>query len=131
MAYTITSRDQIMDIESIRSKLLQLKAELVGFDTYGQEVIDAGQTCSANALSVSGASYEQSLIQTGQEIKNIKPTYEAIIDQTINNAQNVYNAQVNMYNEYLAYLERQRQEQQQLREQQERSAQNARNGSTN
>ena len=104
MAYGITSTSQIIDLNTIKAGCQAFKDALQDFQTCGETVIQAGETCNAKALSVDETSLQFSITQLGSEIKELKTTFASYADQVLAEATQVYNAQVAEYEEYIRKL---------------------------
>ena len=100
MAYGITSSSQLIDVDTIRSACEQYKAVLDDFDRCGSTVVQAGETCSAKALSVDESSLTASITDLGEDIQGLKTTFSTYADQLLADAITVYNQQVAELNEY-------------------------------
>ena len=100
MAYGITSESQIIDIGTIRSGCNQYISALDFYTDGGNQVIEAGSTCNAKALSVDGASFESEITQVGEKMKQLKDTYSSAAEAVYAQAVQVYNEQVAELNEY-------------------------------
>ena len=110
MAYGITSTSQIIDINTILSGCAAYKNALRDFETCGNTVIKAGETCTSKALSVDNNTLQYPITDLGQAIKDLKTEYTGYAEDVEAQAKKIYNAQVAEYNDYVA---RQRAAQQQ------------------
>ncbi len=113
MAYGITNESQIIDLSAISSGVSKYKQAVEDFDTCGAKVVQAGQTCNEEALSVDSASMQYPLESLGKEIQSLKEQLCAVADELLYEAQVVHSAQWNELNEYRRQLELQKQQQQQ------------------
>lgn len=111
MAYGITNESQIIDINAISSGVAKYKQAVEDFDTCGSKVVQAGQTCNAEALSVDNASMQYPIESLGKEIQSLKEQLCAIADELLYEAKVVHSAQWNELNEYKRQLELQKQQQ--------------------
>ena len=100
MAYGITSESQLIDVSTITSGANQYKSALEFYTDGGNQVIAAGATCNAKALSVDGASFESEITEVGNKIKTLKDTYSSAADAVVAAANTVYNEQVAELQEY-------------------------------
>lgn len=101
MAYGITSPNQFIDIDAIKSGCQKLVDSVQDFETCGKYIIEAGNTCSKKALAVDGGSLEGEITEVGDEIASLKDAYIQCVEAVMQQAVNVYNQQVNEYNEYV------------------------------
>ena len=107
MGYGITSMSQVIDIDSIRKGCNQVKQYLTDFEACGALVVIAGDNCTEKALAIDENTFQYSITSIGEEITKLKAGYAAIADQVIDEATQVYNAQVTEYNEYQRRLQEQ------------------------
>lgn len=107
MAYGITNRNQMIDVNTIRKGCQELIIALRDFDKCGKLVCKAGETCTKKALSVDNSSLEGQISEIGEQIKAVKGTYEGYANELIQQAMDVYREQENEYNNYLASLQNQ------------------------
>lgn len=107
MAYGITSQSQIIDLEAIVAGCNEFKNSLDDFESCGNEVQEAGKTCSKKALSVDDSTFEYPITDLGEAIKDLKDEYIGYADEVIAQATQVHSAQVAEYNEYIRKLQEQ------------------------
>lgn len=117
MGYGITDRSQLIDVDTIRSGCESYKRALSFFTEGGNQVISAGHSCNAKALSVDGSSFETDIVDIGNQIIALEAEYSSYAEAVYAQAVQVYNAQVAELNEYNRWLAQQRaaQAQQQYR----------------
>jgi hypothetical protein len=102
MSYGITSTSQIIDIDSISSGISLYKSALKDFESCGNRVIQAGDTCTANALSIDSSSLQYPIGEVGKAISNLTSEYSGYADEVLAQAKRIYSAQVAEYNAYIA-----------------------------
>lgn len=107
MAYGITNRNQMIDVNTIRKGCQELSVALRDFEKCGKLVCRAGETCTKKALSVDNSSLEGQISEIGEQIKAIKDTYVGYADALAQEALDVYRDQEAEYNNYLASLQNQ------------------------
>ena len=100
MGYGITSESQLIDVATIGSGCSAYISALDFYTDGGNQVVTAGQTCNAKALSVDGASFEQEITQYGQKIEQCRDIYAAAAQAVYDQAVSIYNEQVAELNEY-------------------------------
>ena len=98
--YGITSEAQLIDYQTIRQGCQQYVDALSYFSEAGQQIIDAGNTCSKDAMSVDGASMQSIIVEIGELIMQIETEYSSYANQVYSDAVTVYNQQVAELNEY-------------------------------
>ena len=98
--YYITSRSQIIDIQSVVKCCDNFKNILDDFEKAGKYVIDAGNICDKKALSIDEQTLKYDITQRGTEIKKVKKLYTEQIDKLINAARKLYYEQSNALAEY-------------------------------
>lgn len=105
--YGITSKSQIIDLDTIKAGCQEFKECLDDFEICGKGVIEAGETCNSKALSVDDKTFEYPITDLGKSIKDLKDEYVGYADQVITDATNVYNAQIAEYNDYVTKMQQQ------------------------
>lgn len=105
MAYGITDKSQLIDIDTIQSGCERLKDAANDFDRCGADIVSAGIICDKKALSVDEASLEITINDLGEEVKDIKTAIIRNADQLLSDATTIYNMQVAELNEYNRKLE--------------------------
>ncbi len=111
MAFGITSESQLIDVNTIRRGCEAYIDALDFFIDGGNQIISAGSTCSAKALSVDGSSFQNEIIDLGQQIIALRDEYAACAENVYAQAVQIYNAQVAELNEYNRQLALARQQQ--------------------
>ena len=111
MAYGITSTSQIIDLATILNGCAAYKNALRDFETCGNTVIKAGETCTKKALSVDDNTLQYPITDLGQAIRDLKAEYTGYADYVEAQARRIYNEQVAEYNDYIARLNAQKQQQ--------------------
>lgn len=101
MAYGITDKSQLIDYETIRRNCEQYKIILEDFKKCGEEVVQAGEACNQDALSIDESTMQETIVELGVGIQNAAIAYANSADQLVADAIKVYNAQVAELNEYL------------------------------
>ena len=101
MSYGITSKSQLIDINTIKAGCEMYINALDDFEKSGEDVVLAAEKCDKNALSVDDTTFQYSINDIGIELKSVKQTLTGYANQVLTDAINVYNQQVNEYNEYL------------------------------
>lgn len=101
MAYGITSRSQLIDIQSIKQGCNQLEDALNDFEKSGDLVIESGNLCNKDALSLDEKSMEYSLTELGEAIKALKGEYQAYTQEVENQANRVYSEQCEELQRYI------------------------------
>ncbi len=112
MAFGITSESQLIDVNAIRKGCEAYIDALGFFVDGGNQIISAGNTCSAKALSVDGSSFQNDIIEVGYQIIALRDEYAACAENVYAQAVQIYNAQVAELNEYNRQLAAQRAQQQ-------------------
>ncbi len=105
--YGITSKSQIIDLDTIKAGCQEFKDCLDDFEICGKGVIEAGETCNSKALSVDEKTFEYPITDLGESIKALKDEYIGYADQVIADATSVYNAQIAEYNDYVTKMQQQ------------------------
>ena len=113
MAYGITSKSQLIDLNTIVAGANQFRTAIEDFERSGNAVIEAGETCTKKALSVDDSTLEFSITDLGNEMKDLKSTFSSYADELVAQATRVYNAQVTELNEYIRQQELAKQQAQQ------------------
>ncbi|MBQ3307099.1 MAG: hypothetical protein IJG68_02780 [Bacilli bacterium] len=103
MAYGITNESQLIDVATIKRGCESFLEALSFFVDGGNQVISAGYTCSKKAISVDNSSFENDLMEMGQQIVAIRDKYVAVAENIYQQAVTVYNNQVAELNEYNRY----------------------------
>ena len=111
MGYGITSKSQIIDLSTILNGCAAYKRALKDFETCGNKVIQAGETCTKKALSVDDSTLQYPITDLGQAIKDLKTEYIGYAEDVEAQARRIYNEQYAEYNDYLARLEEQKKRQ--------------------
>ena len=104
MGYGITSLSQVIDIGTISSGCAAYKNALKDFETCGNTVITAGETCNKKALSVDDSTLQYPITDLGQAIKDLKTEYSGYADDVEAQARRIYDEQIAEYNQYIASL---------------------------
>ena len=102
--YGITSKSQIIDLDTIKAGCQEFKDCLDDFEICGKGVIE---TCNSKALSVDEKTFEYPITDLGESIKALKDEYIGYADQVIADATSVYNAQIAEYNDYVTKMQQQ------------------------
>lgn len=110
MAYGITSKSQIIDINAISSGCNELRKAAEEFSSCGKLVSDAGGDCTADVLSVDDQSMEPVLESLGKSIKDVESTIVGYANSIESAANQVYNAQVAELAEYNRRLQEAKEE---------------------
>ena len=108
MAFSITSRDMIIDYETIAAGANELKKIAETFKQCGQEMKVAGDICDASAISVDGKTFQPTIYETAEKVIEVAQNIETYASNIAVAAKNLYNKQVEEYNRYLAYVKEQR-----------------------
>lgn len=113
MAYGITSESQLIDIYTITNGINKYREVIEGFETCGNKVIAASETCNKEAMSVDNNSLQAEIEMLGTSIQNLKNELNAIADEVLMEAQMVRQKQYNELVEYQRQLALQQQQQSQ------------------
>ena len=100
MAYGITNESQLIDVSTIKRGCENFIEALSYFVDGGNQVISAGYTCSKKAISVDNSSFQDDLIDMGQQIVAVRDKYVSVVENIYQQAVTVYNNQVAELNEY-------------------------------
>ena len=107
MAYGITSESQLIDLATRESAVEKIKSTAADFTNCASVVRDASSECNAEALSVEGATMQPTIDDLAEQIDSIKGSVEALAENILSVATEVYNAQSQ---ELQAYQEKLRRE---------------------
>ena len=104
MAYGITSESQLLRIDTVRNGCTKYIEALEYFVEAGKQVVEAGDICDKNALSVDSSSMQPVLYEIGQAIMAMADEYAAKANEAYTQAVNIYNSQVAELNEHYRKL---------------------------
>ena len=112
MAYFgITSESQLIDYQRIRLGCESYIQALDDFVSCGNAVIQAGESCSKQALSVDGESMQSVIYEVGEQIGDLRDALASNAEAVYAQAVQIYNAQVAELNEYIRQQEELRRQQ--------------------
>ena len=100
MAYGITNESQLIDVSTIKRGCDYFKEALSFFVDAGNQIVSAGHTCNKDAISVDNSSFENEIVDLGNDIIAVRDKYVSAIDSLYQQAVTVYNNQVAELNEY-------------------------------
>lgn len=109
MGFSITSRDQIIDLTAVDAGCNTIEAAAEDYVKCSQLIKEASATCSAEALSVDKTTMQPSLEELAASVEEVKSYIVGYVTSIRAAAVQIQAAQENEYNRYLAYLEEQRQ----------------------
>ena len=106
MAYFgITSESQLIDYQRIRLGCESYIQALDDFVSCGNAVIQAGESCSQQALSVDGETMQSVIYEIAEQIGGLRDALAANAEAVYAQAVQIYNAQVAELNEYIRQQE--------------------------
>lgn len=107
MAYGITNKSQIIDIDQIERGCNKLQDAATNLKKYGNSVANISQICNVNALSANGKSMVPVIQEYGEAIMERGEELSSYASSLMDAARSVYRTQ---QNEYISYLEDQKKE---------------------
>lgn len=106
--FPITSKDQIIDIDTIKAECENLKTSADSFTKCSSKLGDAMAYLTAEDLSVDKKTYSDTLDQLMTYVSSQGTGIEEIAASIEEIAQQIYNTQCQYYQNYLDYLEYQK-----------------------
>ena len=103
---SITSVEQIMDMNIINKGIGLIKEAGATFTECGNEVKDASDMCGVEVLSAEKKTMQDSMYNLADAIKEAKNSFDSLSDNISNAATSIQNAQYAEYNKYLAELKK-------------------------
>lgn len=110
MTYGITSENQIIDMATINQGCDMIDAAAKDFTTSGTKVVDAANTCNADALAVDDKTMKPGIEELGESIKSLQGNVTAFTGQIRSVTSQIYSAQVQELQAYQAEQEKKRKE---------------------
>ena len=100
MAYNITNESQLINLGEINAGCDLINSAAQVYQVCGDKVIEAGDLCNAQAMSVDKMSFESSIKEVGTNIKSVQKYIEDFTSEIRSRASAIYNSQLNELEEY-------------------------------